>query len=72
MKQFITTSDSHEVILLATIQDDAIRWETFLEVPFGMRKAISLDVLWDVGRLYGFEARCSVADIEAEVNWVAA
>jgi hypothetical protein len=51
MKRFITASDSHEVILLATVQDGMIRWETFLEVPLELQSTISPEVLQDVGEL---------------------
>ena len=72
MKRFITASDSHEVILLATVQDGMIRWEPFLEVPPELQSTISPEVLQDVGELYGAEARCSIAAVETELGLVAA
>jgi hypothetical protein len=72
MQRFITASDNHEVILLATVQDGWIRWETFVEVPPELQQAMSMSILETIGSLYGYEARSSVADIEAELALVAA
>lgn len=72
MKRLITASDNHEVILLATVQDGRIRWETFLEVPPGLQSVLSTMTLETVGSLYGCEARCSVAEVEAELALLAA
>ena len=57
MQRFITASDNHEVILLATVQEGRIRWETFVEVPRGLQQAISVQMLETIGGLYGCQAR---------------
>jgi len=72
MQRFITASDNHEVILLATVQEGRIRWETFVEVPRGLQQAISVQMLETIGGLYGCQARGSVAEVEAELALVVA
>lgn len=72
MQRFITASDNHEVILLATVQDGWIRWETFVEVPPGLQRGISVQMLETIGGLCGCQARGSVAEVEAELSLVAA
>lgn len=72
MQRFITASDNHEVILLATVQDGWIRWETFVEVPPGLQHGISVQMLETIGGLYGYRACGSVAEVEAALALVAA